>query len=239
MGGIENSRFLLWMEECYQHTFFDDGLPLGRYWMEHPHFTLGQAIVDKRKVPERFYSLTGDKQTQLNILNCGFRIEHLSREETKSLIRDVLCVAPSLGKKLAGAVGKNLICGARFGAAWEQAPIVSNAVTLGNDKDAFGVPRVNLRWKKTPLDRKTVKHSVAEFNSWLMKNDGGRIQLDEWMFMNGQYPIYDELAGNHHMGGTRMHDSKKYGVVDSNCRVFGSENLYLAGSSVFYNQWTQ
>jgi len=35
------------------------------------------------------------------------------------------------------------------------------------------------------------------------------------------------------MGGTRMHESKIYGVVDSNCKVYGSENLYVAGSSLF------
>jgi choline dehydrogenase-like flavoprotein len=30
-----------------------------------------------------------------------------------------------------------------------------------------------------------------------------------------------------------MHVSPRHGVVDANCRVFGLENLYLAGSSVF------
>ena len=33
--------------------------------------------------------------------------------------------------------------------------------------------------------------------------------------------------------GTRMHNNIKFGVVDSNCRVHGSKNLYIAGSSVF------
>jgi len=35
------------------------------------------------------------------------------------------------------------------------------------------------------------------------------------------------------MGTTRMHDDPKRGVVDSNCRVHGIENLFVAGSSVF------
>ena len=30
-----------------------------------------------------------------------------------------------------------------------------------------------------------------------------------------------------------MHNDKKFGVVDSNCKVHGSKNLYIAGSSVF------
>jgi choline dehydrogenase-like flavoprotein len=37
----------------------------------------------------------------------------------------------------------------------------------------------------------------------------------------------------HHMGTTRMHNNPKYGVVDENCRVHGTRNLYIAGSSVF------
>ena len=40
-------------------------------------------------------------------------------------------------------------------------------------------------------------------------------------------------GGYHHMGATRMSDSEHTGVVDKNCRVFGVDNLYVAGSSVF------
>ena len=53
------------------------------------------------------------------------------------------------------------------------------------------------------------------------------------MIKNEDYPDYDELAGYHHMGGTRMSNSSKFGVVDSNCKVYGSKNLYIAGSSIF------
>ena len=37
----------------------------------------------------------------------------------------------------------------------------------------------------------------------------------------------------HHLGTTRMSDSPLNGVVDSNCKVHGMSNLYVAGSSVF------
>ena len=37
----------------------------------------------------------------------------------------------------------------------------------------------------------------------------------------------------HHIGTTRMGYSKKNGVVDKNCKVFGTNNLFIAGSSVF------
>ncbi len=92
---------------------------------------------------------------------------------------------------------------------------------------------MNLKWSKNNLDRKTVKESVRFFNNWLLKNDTGRIQLNEWMVDDTDYPTNDELAGCHHMGGTRMSNSSQLGVVDKNCKVYGSSNLYIAGSSIF------
>jgi len=30
-----------------------------------------------------------------------------------------------------------------------------------------------------------------------------------------------------------MHNSKEFGVIDKNCKVYGSNNLYVIGSSIF------
>ena len=43
----------------------------------------------------------------------------------------------------------------------------------------------------------------------------------------------DGAYGGHHIGTVRMGDSAATGVVDANCRVFGVNNLYVAGSAVF------
>ncbi|MDB4087927.1 FAD-dependent oxidoreductase, partial [Amylibacter sp.] len=57
MGGIENSRYLLWLQTKYGNNFISDECPIGKYWMEHPSFRLGEAIVDKRKISDSFYSI--------------------------------------------------------------------------------------------------------------------------------------------------------------------------------------
>ena len=90
-----------------------------------------------------------------------------------------------------------------------------------------------LNWTKSELDKKTLTSSIKRFNDWLLRVDGGRLQLDSWVLGKEDYPLNDELADNHHMGGTRMHSTENYGVVDENCMVYGSANLYIAGSSVF------
>ena len=234
MGGIENSRFLLWISEKYNNKFFDENLPIGKYWMEHPHFTLGNALIIKRKFPYTNLSLEGEVQERLRILNCGIRIIwSKEKQSTRKLIKDILCYAPNIGKKFANYFDKNLICGATIRAAWEQAPNIDNLVSLDKDKDYFGIPRPVLNWEKTNLDRKTIVKTLSELNTILIENDMGRLKLDDWVLKNEGYPVDDELGGNHHMGGTRMHNNKKYGVVDNNCKVYGSKNLYISGSSVF------
>ena len=66
----------------------------------------------------------------------------------------------------------------------------------------------------------------------------GRIKLFDWVLdeSDADLPRSDEgerMAGNHHMRTTRMGATRQDGVVNQNCQVFGSENLYIAGSSVF------
>ena len=233
MGGIENSRFLLWFKDKYKDKFFNTTTPIGQYWMEHPHFTLGQAIVDYRIGKVRFYSLKSNVQIQQKILGCGFRLDLQPEGATESMIKEVSCLAPKLGRQLTSLAEKNLICGVRFRAAWEQAPVVSNKISLINDTDYFGIPRINLNWQKQAIDRHTLTQSIYNFNNWILNNNIGRIQLQDWLINNSDYPLNDELAGNHHMGGTRMAADARFGVVNSDCQVFGSSNLYIAGSSVF------
>ena len=40
-------------------------------------------------------------------------------------------------------------------------------------------------------------------------------------------------GGYHHMGTTRMGENEREGVVDRDAKVFGVNNLFVAGSSVF------
>ena len=43
----------------------------------------------------------------------------------------------------------------------------------------------------------------------------------------------DGAYGGHHIGTARMGRDPAKGVVDADCRVFGVDNLYVAGSAVF------
>ena len=44
-GGLENSRLLLWSNEQSNGGVVPNAAALGRYWMEHPMYTAGDAII--------------------------------------------------------------------------------------------------------------------------------------------------------------------------------------------------
>ncbi|HEX7007630.1 MAG TPA: GMC family oxidoreductase, partial [Alphaproteobacteria bacterium] len=68
------------------------------------------------------------------------------------------------------------------------------------------------------------KYANVKLSDWLLDDTTPipTVGEDQWLG-----------AGWHHMGTTRMASTATEGVVDENCRVFGVNNLYIAGSSVF------
>lgn len=234
MGGIENSRMLKWLHTRHGNQLYDQRLPVGNYWMEHPTFDLGDAMVETEISDQRFFSTSEASQVENGVLGCGLIIDGISRKQTTKLLNDLLCVAPALGRKLMEMADRRLVCGGKIKAAWEQFPTRSNRVELSrSETDEFGIPRPVLWWSKTDFDRRTAVKSLQSFNDWLMDADLGRLKVFDWVLHNGPYPTDDVLAGHHHIGGTRMGVDPDIAVVDKNCRVFGSENLYIAGSSIF------
>ncbi len=240
-GGIENSRLLLWSNARNNGQIVKHAEALGKYWIEHPHFTVGEAILTggpafppNGRGPYRYLAPTEQAVRAHGILNCGLRILPFSYEGVVELIADIACVAPDWGRwAFRRLLGGRLICGAVLKCAWEQAPRAENRVELGGETDALGMPRPRLHWRKSAVDRRTPRVVAEALGAYLAETDAGRVRLWPWILGDGDFPGDHELGGHHHMGGTRMAETPASGVVDRNCKVFGQSNLYVAGSSVF------
>lgn len=115
----------------------------------------------------------------------------------------------------------------------EQSPDLESRVTLSNDRDALGLPCAHLHWNLTQLERRSFRIAAQVIGAELERSGLGRLEMRGWLTDDsGAWPE-DLVGGHHHMGTTRMSADPKLGVVDSNCRIHGMENLYVAGSSVF------
>lgn len=115
----------------------------------------------------------------------------------------------------------------------EQAPNSASTLSLDSSRDAFGLPRLRVDWRLSPLDKRSIAAATQKVAAELGRLKLGRLKLEPWMYTaSPSWP--DRLWGGcHHMGTTRMSHEASMGIVDPNCRVHGIANLYVAGSSVF------
>ena len=85
-----------------------------------------------------------------------------------------------------------------------------------------------------------MREAALEFGRYLIHADIGRMNVNPAILssakpLQGWTALGDGARGaaGHQMGGARMSKKAADGVVDKDCRVWGVDNLYVAGSAVF------
>lgn len=109
----------------------------------------------------------------------------------------------------------------------EQSPDPSSRITLINEKDSYGIPRLRIDWRTNDIDKYTVKAGLRIMHDEFHRSGCGELMIDEGK-LESYWPV-----GGHHIGTSRMAASSRDGVVDENCQVHGVSNLYIASSAVF------
>ncbi|HEX8225193.1 MAG TPA: GMC family oxidoreductase [Allosphingosinicella sp.] len=119
----------------------------------------------------------------------------------------------------------------------EQAPNPASRVTLTGDKDSTGVRRVKLDWRLSEIDVRSVKILVETLGRELERLGLGLVEPADWLgaaaWKTDPLISSHPIGGYHHMGTTRMGHDARTSVTDSDGRVHGLGNLWVAGSSLF------
>jgi len=240
LGGLENPRALLNADSQAPDGIGNENDLVGRYFLEHPHAPVGKVVVRDPLTRMLVYSPTPDFMRSNAILNFGVRIGDFEQwnaiDFTGALAPQPPCTVDFDTLLAAAMKGEPPPCPAHVGdvfVACEQELNPDNRVRLIAEHDRFGLRRIELDWRVSEMDLRTLHTAATEVAARLAARDRGRMQIVDWL-LNGGAPTADRLwGGNHHMGTTRMSDDPKTGVVDANGRVHSVENLYCGGSSVF------
>jgi len=115
----------------------------------------------------------------------------------------------------------------------EQSPNPDSRVMLAKDRDALGLQRIQLDWRLNDIDKRSIREVSYLVGQELGRMNKGRVGLPLWLLEESISDDDPMIGGYHHMGTTRMSSDPSTGVVNSDCRIFTTANLYVAGSSVF------
>lgn len=154
-------------------------------------------------------------------LRKGRRPPHI-RRDTRVLLRHAPEAAVTIFDRLRR--GQQGPVSYSFDTIMEQEPDYDSRVRLDEQRDVHGLPMIRLEWHLSQL----VHDSFAKTRQ-LITQDLQRLG----------YACEDDVPSGpirwvrHHMGTTRMARNARDGVVDSDCRLFDTPNMFVAGSSVF------
>lgn len=115
----------------------------------------------------------------------------------------------------------------------EQVVVPQSSIHLTNRRDALGMPVVALDWHIDGIEVETMSYFARRVAEFLESEGLARIALDPLLLDSDPRFIEKIEDGYHHMGMARMGTSAADGVVDRNLKVFGTDNLYVAGAAVF------
>lgn len=231
-GGIENARLLLASDVGNRHDL------VGRFFQGHVTF------ADDEGEDRSAIHVSGGQSLDLYLgsgrhqLHCVFAhgLEGQKRRRTGNFTITSFPSGPSGGEtkairqlatRLDGGTGEGQTVDCFL--MTEHMPNPESRVTLAAEKDALGLPRVHLEWVWSKADLDGLEACADAFGDALGAGGQGRFC---WP---GRRNDLVAMAGpsRHHIGTTRMNADPRQGVVDTDSRVHGLANLYVAGSSVF------
>lgn len=261
-GGIENASLLLNSNTQESNGIGNRNSLVGKYFMEHPHITISKNHVSAKKYFKNFEKMNIANKPEVSrlaglVLNYEIQEKesinnaitvfsnHNLLEVSSAVIARYSFVSKVFPIKFLSYI-KKLINETPFAILdlfnlikfkldnnfnnysiirIEQEPTVSNRVELSQNKNIFNKNIPILKWTLNSRDKKTIDVNERYLSSYLLKNNiVDRIEKHQSDIIFGV---------GHHMGTTRMSYSDKDGVVNSDHKVFGYNNLYINGSSVF------
>ena len=210
-GGIQNARLL------QLSLPGNNGLPVGRYFCEHPHFHRYVTVVLDRK---KFRQQIADMPSKTLIHGIALSSEFSKTHRLVSMTFEIGASRAELSMNILGRKRKVIVANSSCRA--EMSSDARNRVTLSDSrKDHIGQPIAHVALR---VDRQETLAVCRQLNSQLIRSGLGRMGAPRTARING---------GGHMMGTTRMGNDPALSVTDAQGQVHGVKNLYVAGSSLF------
>jgi choline dehydrogenase-like flavoprotein len=157
----------------------------------------------------------------------------------RSRVKDVAVVGRSLLPIVSRYVRSRRVFalfdqGLHFNVQAEQIPVAASKIRLaGTHRAADGLVPVAVDWKCDGGELEAIRALAVESDTYLRTHGIAQLAIDPALERRDAGFI-DGLADTFHQcGGMRMSASAAAGVVDGDCRVWGTSNVWVAGAAIF------
>ena len=218
---------------------------LGKYFMNHPKFNIGEIKFLNKKIDIRKYLLkkNGNKLSYIgvslpknikkkyNLLNSYVRF----KQKKYSYLENKINQKSSFFIKVKHVVHLkvlNLLDQFDFFLKKrtflikifvEMEPNEKNKVTLNKKK------MINVR---SSLSKKDIK-TITILRDFIFKKFSFNYEGEEKVELTKEFIYKYSQDASHHMGGTSYNHDKKKSFVDKNLKIIGTKNIFICSSSVF------
>jgi glucose dehydrogenase len=223
-GAIESIRLLLLSADSrHSAGLGNDGGHLGKHFTFH-HLWYGGYHYQSPLHPERFGGVTGQSHQFLNHPSRGkhgaIKIEFDSHSASW-LVEQGRVTKQGAVFEIMEQLKPRLHWRAILFHN-ESVPSSEKYIELAEEKDRFGDPYAHVHYRASDFDQETYLFALKLFDSFAEATAS-----DEKMLRPRYY------SGGHHMGGCRMGQTAREGIVDSFGKLHGSPNLFVIGGSNF------
>ncbi|MBE9064475.1 GMC family oxidoreductase [cf. Phormidesmis sp. LEGE 11477] len=234
MGAFESARLLLASDRQLTCGIGNQHDLVGRFYIDHPKNHTGslrpgaltrEYAKELQFAPKpRFctcFALDDKTQREEKLLEHSLYIKPIY-ETRLGALRRILTLRPTCQDN------NGIVDHYRVNFIVEQVPHRDSRIMLSNERDALGKRKLAVNWCFTDQDRYSIAKTLQILTERVEKSGLGTFDF-------GENPPSLEAATDaaHQMGTTRMANRPEEGVVDTDCRVFGTDNLYILGSAVF------
>jgi choline dehydrogenase-like flavoprotein len=233
-GALEAARLLLSSDRQLPGGIGNAYGLVGRFYTDHPKHHTGilrpgpltrQYAHELQYAPKpRFcicFALDDDTQREQKLLEHVLYLKPIYEKPVERLWRIVQ------GRPVCRD-GNGTIAAYRVKFVTEQVPHLDSRLTLGTERDPLGQRKLEVNWCFTDHDRQSMAKTLQ-----LLTQRFAEVGLGTFDFGDDPPSLETMTDAAHQMGTTRMAHSPTEGVVDTNCCVFGTDNLYVASSAVF------
>jgi len=239
-GGVENPRLLRWWYG-QQEIPMDAAAAehVGRWFCVHPHYFYGAVLFTGRAARNPLYRRRPAGRGAFTAT--AFQIAAPVRREQrliKALFRHEQERRPGESRwyderRLGLWRGADRVMFDRMFMQTAMPMSKDNRIRLADERDRLGMPRVAVALSLAPEVYRNFRRSLELYVTELGRHGYGRVKFGVGAFdehVSGERVLW---GGHHFTCATRMAAGPDAGVVDSDLRVFGCDNLYVAGSSTF------